>query len=148
MKLNKDDFNWYGFEHDKVLDRYKCDRYVGTFSIKNSSKPCAVYYSSNPDRSLGHKDYVILYKDPVLLQFFVTGMDAPEMEEYRFQDGLQCPSCADVIYSITRHDYRHCKCGETMIDGGRDYTRRSAAGLSVTVDLLEGTAEYLTPAVE
>lgn len=37
--------------------------------------------------------------------------------------GLRCPKCDDVIWSRSRHDYRHCSCGAVMIDGGRDYTR-------------------------
>jgi len=34
---------------------------------------------------------------------------------------IQCPSCKDIIYSRTVHDYRTCICGRTSIDGGFDY---------------------------
>lgn len=37
--------------------------------------------------------------------------------------GVKCPRCKDVIVSYYTHDYKHCKCGYSMIDGGRDYTR-------------------------
>jgi hypothetical protein len=36
---------------------------------------------------------------------------------------VTCSSCAIEIYSRTRHDYRTCYCGNTMIDGGFDYLR-------------------------
>lgn len=36
---------------------------------------------------------------------------------------VQCPSCADLIYSRAVHDYHHCSCGEVMVDGGFEYLR-------------------------
>lgn len=38
----------------------------------------------------------------------------------------QCPNCGDTIYSRASCDYRECSCGDTAIDGGRDYTRLTA----------------------
>jgi len=38
-------------------------------------------------------------------------------------NAIECPKCADVIYSRARHDYRACKCGEVAIDGGFDYIK-------------------------
>lgn len=39
---------------------------------------------------------------------------------------IQCPSCNDVIFSRSRHDYRPCSCGSVAIDGGFDYVRISS----------------------
>lgn len=36
---------------------------------------------------------------------------------------LKCPVCETVIWSKSRHDFRHCPCGKCFIDGGRAYTR-------------------------
>lgn len=36
---------------------------------------------------------------------------------------LQCLKCKDIIESYHRHDYKHCKCGSIMIDGGLAYGR-------------------------
>ncbi len=38
---------------------------------------------------------------------------------------VQCPKCLDIIFSRAHHDYRRCSCGETAIDGGREYIRTS-----------------------
>lgn len=35
----------------------------------------------------------------------------------------QCKKCKVVLISAHRHDYRTCKCGAIMLDGGRDYIR-------------------------
>lgn len=34
-----------------------------------------------------------------------------------------CTDCGDVIRSKSRHDLQWCKCGNTGIDGGAEYTR-------------------------
>jgi hypothetical protein len=31
---------------------------------------------------------------------------------------LECPSCSDVIFSRSNHDYRSCSCNGISIDGG------------------------------
>lgn len=35
---------------------------------------------------------------------------------------LQCPVCDIIIWSRSRHDFRHCDCTKCHIDGGRAYT--------------------------
>lgn len=37
--------------------------------------------------------------------------------------GVTCNNCKQVIYSRAHHDYRHCKCGHTSVDGGFEYIR-------------------------
>lgn len=36
---------------------------------------------------------------------------------------IQCNHCKDIVYSRARHDMRWCSCGQSAIDGGRDYGR-------------------------
>ena len=38
-------------------------------------------------------------------------------------NALQCLLCEDIIESKHRHDYKHCRCGNAMVDGGREYQR-------------------------
>lgn len=37
---------------------------------------------------------------------------------------IRCKKCNDVIESVSRHDFKSCRCGAVSIDGGRDYLRR------------------------
>lgn len=36
---------------------------------------------------------------------------------------IRCKRCGDVIQSLSRHDFRSCKCGSVFVDGGSDYLR-------------------------
>lgn len=36
---------------------------------------------------------------------------------------IQCKKCKDIIESVTRHDFRRCKCGSIVVDGGTDYLK-------------------------
>jgi hypothetical protein len=38
---------------------------------------------------------------------------------------IVCPSCKDVIFSRSRHDFHWCSCGEVAVDGGFDYIKMS-----------------------
>lgn len=144
MKFDKAAFNWYGLNHDQVRKHYgdlkgKLD-YIGSFCTGNFYAPAAVYYAPNPDLSKGHKHFLLFFKDPALHTMYVTGMDEEQMKPFLETNGMHCPACDEVIYSVMRHDCRHCSCGKTMIDGGRDYMRRSEHGIPVIVNLLTGKA--------
>jgi hypothetical protein len=97
--------------------------------------PSAIFYTeeAHPQGS----NYFALYHERVSIgrepQFMITnGISA--IEPF---DALQVGD--DVIYSRYRHDYREYK--GYMVDGGRDYFRRSADGtpvkLCVNKDKLE-----------
>ena len=142
MKINKKDHDYYGFNTEKVCSHFEGDlTYLNTFCIKGSYQPVAVFRNSKPDRKKDHKDFMLLWventtgkkKDDKII---VSGIDKNEMEKYRYQIGIFCPKCKEVIYSIFRHDYRHCSCGRCMIDGGKDYTKTNLAGKMVKIDLL------------
>lgn len=120
---------WYGFDHKKVFERYRVDRYVGSFSI-----PCAggdnivweVFRAPKPDKSKGHKKYVLLraFTDAWTGQrkAEVSGIHQQRMRYYRYQDGLLCSGCNTVAVSAQRHHACPCECGKNSIDGGRAYT--------------------------
>lgn len=37
---------------------------------------------------------------------------------------IKCLKCGDIIESLSRHDFKFCKCGAVAVDGGHDYLRR------------------------
>ncbi len=39
---------------------------------------------------------------------------------YMLINAIECPLCADQIFSMYNHDWRSCACGGCMIDGGQD----------------------------
>ena len=47
----------------------------------------------------------------------------------------ECRKCGDVIESHYRNDIKSCKCGAIMIDGGKDYLKRSAKDLNDVIEL-------------
>lgn len=141
-KLKLKNFNWYGVSHPAVKKSFGSQlKYIGTFCIKGEYTPRVFYFNPTPDRAKNHKDYMTIQTDTD--GTFIGGIDTVDLEPFRYQDGLQCPECLDVIYSVTRHDYRECKCKKNFIDGGRDYTR-STKGISLTIDLIKGTWKLLT----
>lgn len=136
MKINKKDHNFYGFKTDKICEILEGDlTYANTFCVKEAYLPVAVFRNANPDRDKGYKDYVLLWLNG-LDKLMIAGMDTDEMEEYRYQKGMYCPDCKEVIYSVNRHDYRKCKCERCIVDGGRDYFKTNMAGTIVKIDLL------------
>lgn len=148
MKLKKENFNKFGFDHEAVKKKFgDLDgnlEYVGTFSIlgeegENPVGPLAVYRAPRPDTSKGHMTYIGLTPS------FVCGIKNGMGPENRFQSGKYCQDCDEVIYSLYRHDYRLCTCGNVMVDGGRDYFRTSLAGLIVRIDHLTGEATLDEP---
>lgn len=40
-----------------------------------------------------------------------------------FYNSIHCNLCGDNIQSYYTHDYKHCSCGNAMVDGGLNYAR-------------------------
>ncbi len=40
-----------------------------------------------------------------------------------FYNSVHCNLCGDNIQSYYGHDYKHCSCGNAMVDGGLNYAR-------------------------
>jgi hypothetical protein len=139
VMINKEDHNFYGFNTQQACSALEGDiTYINTFCVKGAYFPVAVFHNATPDRSKNHKDFVLLWinsrmgRDDVM----ISGMDSDEMEKYRYQSGIYCPDCKEVIYSVNRHDYRKCSCGRCTVDGGKDYLKSNLAGYVVRIDLL------------
>lgn len=45
------------------------------------------------------------------------------METTLIYNAVYCTLCKETIQSYHRHDYKHCSCGNAMVDGGLDYNR-------------------------
>lgn len=113
----------------KVEEKYGAT-YVGDFCIKTktgswSEEPLAIFYQPNPDVSKGHKSYFGLFVRGNNL-FIADGTSAFSQPIV----GIVAPD-GEVLYSRYCHDYREK--GGVMIDGGRDYVRRSVVGRLVHV---------------
>lgn len=105
-------------------------RFVGDFCIKTkgggwSEEPVAIFYQPNPNFELGHKHYFGLFVQHG--NIYITDGTSAFSEPIV---GIVTPS-GEVLYSRYRHDYRESE--GVMIDGGRDYVRRSGTGHLVHV---------------
>lgn len=50
---------------------------------------------------------------------------------------IRCRKCNTIIESVHRHDFKWCPCGQTYVDGGKDYVRIGGA-----LDSIEVLTEY------
>lgn len=146
MKVKK--LPYYGFNHEQVNQHFEGDlTFINEFCVKGNDRPVAVYRAENPNAAKGHKRYLLLYTQHDAFegrdQLWVSGMTEEEMEEERYQAAIHCLKCDEVIFSMARHDYHSCSCGDVFIDGGKAYTRagfkEDAKFKYVTLDLLTDT---------
>lgn len=56
---------------------------------------------------------------------------------------IKCLKCNDIIESLSRHDYRNCKCGTCSIDGGYEYTRIGGDPKQIHIVNDDGTEKTL-----
>ena len=141
MKINPGKSYW-DFEHDKVIEKFNCTKYIGEFDV-GGNYPVAIYYSETPDRSKGHKDYISLTHYNGTL--YIGGKNSDDMEKFRFRTALLCEHCNTLIYSTYRHNMRSCECeseeDQCSIDGGKDYNRisygKNAKYKTVKFDILD-----------
>lgn len=120
--------NWYGFNHEAINKKFKGGlTYINDFCVNDEYQPVAVYKVDSPDRSLGHKDFLLIQIDPHNGGGIIRGMNLDEIIPQSKQEAIQCNLCDDIIYSVNRHDFRSCECGNVSIDGGKDYTKISFA---------------------
>ena len=135
MKINKDKHNYFRVDTNKVCEKFEGDlTYCNTFSMKGKYLPFAVFHNATPNREKKHKDYMLIQRNEGL--FFVSGMDSYDIDKWRYQSGLYCPNCEEVIYSVYHHDYRRCSCYKCMVDGGAEYFRTNFGGTEIIIDLL------------
>lgn len=135
--------NWYGFDHEEVNKRFEGHlTYLSSFCVNGEYNPVAVYKASSPNREKGHKNYLLLQiqDNAGKRQALVRGMNAEEIEPFRYQSAVVCKLCNDIIYSVMRHDNRSCECGSISVDGGSLYFKLSFSDktnfTTCTIDLL------------
>jgi hypothetical protein len=110
--------------------------YCNTFCLDHQYEPYAVYKVAAPNLEKGHKDYLLL--KVVEGKTWVNGKNIEDMEKWRYQNGLHCQICDEVIFSCYRHDFKHCKCEGCNVDGGKDYFKYGGTNFKVVnIDLLE-----------
>lgn len=42
-----------------------------------------------------------------------------------------CPDCEYPMVSLSRHDYKTCRCGQHYTDGGNDYVRSTVGSIEL-----------------
>lgn len=122
--------NYYGFDLEKVNKSLTGGlSYVGDACVDGT--PVSIYSVANPDRSQGHKDFVILWSNAEGVM--VAGMDPEQMAQHTKHEALQCLLCGTVVYSVHRHHMNECGCPNgAFADGGKDYFRYGAAKMEQT----------------
>lgn len=105
--------------------------FMGYWYVKDA--PAFVWHSKNPNRDLGHKDYVCLKHryNPMTesSDMVIMGYDLEDMKELSIKEAVVCHNCKTVCWSLTRHDFHACRCEESeaqvCVDGGSDYLKIS-----------------------
>lgn len=57
-----------------------------------------------------------------------TKKDEPKKKHIE-KDGLLCTRCNSVICSLSRYNFKFCKCESIFVDGGDDYFRIGGPGI-------------------
>lgn len=133
IKLKKVD--WYGINHEKAAKQFEGDiSFVNYMNVgEKGDLIAAVYHAKKPNRDKGHKEFMLLYKDPVQDQWFVAGMERDQIEKHAKVTGLLCLECNQALFSLNRHHFHSCGCENDMfVDGGKDYLRAGAKSLKKT----------------
>lgn len=115
--------NYYGLDHKEVKRRFGAEEYLGDTCIDGESFVSSIYRSMNPDREKGHKDIIFLSFPAEVKSGYIRGKNLADIEDDLTVDGINCINCDDIIYSPHRHAMVSCTCGETSIDGGREYIK-------------------------
>jgi len=143
MRLKKS--NQTGLNYAKVCEKLEGDiTFVNEFCVNGEYDPVAVFHSKNPDKSKGHKEYILIQSSFPVGTVIIRGMTKEEIIKYSTQLGIYCSQCDDVIYSVYRHHYHSCSCGKTSVDGGKEYFKVSGNNpQSVIINLLTDEMEIL-----
>lgn len=106
----------------KTIEEKYGAKYMGFWCTKNprggwNERPVDVFYQPNPNVELGHKHYFGMFvrDDTAFICDASSAFEEP-------MTGVVCED-GEVLVSRYRHDYRTK--GDRMVDGGRDYVRRS-----------------------
>lgn len=122
------------FKIDVIEAKYNA-KFVGQFCLKTkdgswANSPADVYWQANPPVE-GYSNYfALIYQNGSV--YITSGASAVEPIIQAVEaDG-------EIIYSRYRHDCRYTDARTAMIDGGRDYTKRSGAGRDLILKVIDG----------
>lgn len=142
--------NWHHFDHKFVNRKFTGGlTYLGDNCIMGEYYPWAIYKVDKPDRSKGHKNFMLLKMDESG-RGIVSGLTKKQMESARYVVGLLCLKCETAIYSAMRHHCQDCLCeladDRCYVDGGREYTRigfgKGSRTVPIRIDLVKGTIKF------
>lgn len=126
----------FGVTQIATIEEFYKAKYMGTWSLKNKdgyhiNMPVEVFYQPNPDVEKGHTEYFALYYNQDKELRISDGSSAFEDPIY----GVVTDS-GKILISRFRHDY--VTEGSYMVDGGRDYFKRSARNETVELKVHKG----------
>jgi hypothetical protein len=115
-------FNESGIK--RIAEMHGAATYMGFWCTKGkggnwNDTPVDVFYQPNPDVAKGHTNYFGVFRRNEADALWITNAETAFSEP---MTGVICED-GEVLVSRYRHDYRTK--GDRMVDGGRDYTRRS-----------------------
>lgn len=124
---------------DKIANYYKA-RFMGAWCIKDkynnwNNEPVDVFYQPEPDIERGHSNYFGVFKargEDGKLNLYVC--DAKSA----FSEPIYGVLCDDGEVLISRYVNDMKQKGDHMIDGGRDYIRRSQQSKLIEVSVRGG----------
>lgn len=131
---------WLDENAVKVIEDKYGAKYMGVWCTKKSSggwneTPVDVFYQPNPDTARGHTNYFgIFYRGMSLMICEASSAFSEPIYGILTDED-------EVLVSRCRHDYRAKN--EYMIDGGRDYIRRSTEGDLVRVEVNEDRFNFI-----
>lgn len=131
---------WITSEGVTAVEEKYGAKYMGVWCTKNkrgswNEQPVDVFYQPNPDTSKGHTNYFGLFVRNGVLYICEASSAFSEPIYGVLTDENE------ILVSRCRNDYRTKN--EYMIDGGRDYLRRSTEGDLVRVEVNEGEFNFI-----
>lgn len=138
MKVKKVDF--YCLDIDELKAKFGDLVFVNTFCVLGESEyPSAVYRLKNPDISRGYKEFLIISTHFEDVEYEkVTWMTRKEINKEKFQVGVYCPKCKEVIHSTYQYDNGVCSCKYVSIDGGKEYARTNHPECLIGLNFVSG----------
>lgn len=133
VNIPKDGYHFNDGGILKIEEKYGA-KYMGFWCTKRlddswNETPVDVFHQPNPDTSQGHSEYFGVFRRGE--RVWITNAQSAFSEP---MTGVICED-GEVLVSRYRHDYRTK--GDRMVDGGRDYVRRSLHP-TATVTVVEG----------
>jgi hypothetical protein len=127
MKLK--DVNYYEYDHKRVCKVFEGElSYLGYICYQD--RALAAYRNKKPNLQKGHKEVLLLLEgmdwEVESMKCWVSGMSLKDFKKHCKHDAIGCLECEEILYSLNRHHFHRCSCGNVSVDGGKDYFRFDA----------------------